>query len=193
MPAALGILALFLFLSGNLTFNNQSVAPVEEISRDVPSQPAATVSSGATEEAIGQPLTAANDVAGVRTPAIIRTTLKPGKKTLTPKGGGSVDRTLGVANNVINPREFSPTAGISIRDALSVFGIDAEQAAEGWSVKKVSANSAAERSGIQAADMIQMVGNQAVGGKSSFANRVYADTVTLLRQGKRIVIKLANR
>ncbi|HEV8593425.1 MAG TPA: hypothetical protein VGQ55_15075 [Pyrinomonadaceae bacterium] len=209
IPGALGALALFLMFSGVFTFNSNSVPPVADLSQGkqetIVPQPIPTVETRTTAPSI---IEDTEDVADVKETVPVQPVQRTIRKPIDsrPRGGGSVERTLGVPTKVINPPGINPEAvntnqrprgfesgGISIQSVLSAFGIDVEQAAEGWKVKAVSANSAGERSGIQTADLVEMVGDQAVKGKVSLPGRVFFDSITLVRSGKRIVIKLAGR
>ena len=204
IPGALGALALFLMFSGVFTFNSNSVPPVADLSQGkletVEPQRTPIISPAVIENT--------EDVADVKETVPVQPVLRTIRKPIDsrPSGGGSVERTLGVPKTVINPPGINPETvntnqrprgfesdGISIQGVLSAFGIDVEQAAEGWKVKAVSANTAGERSGIQTADLIEMVGDQAVKGKASLPGRIFFDSITLVRSGKRIVIKLTGR
>ena len=204
IPGALAALALFLMFSGVFTFNSEGVPPVADLSQGkqetIEPQRTPIISPAVIEDT--------EEVADVKetVPAepVLRTIRKPIDSR--PRGGGSVERTLGVPTKVINPPGINPeavntnqrprefqTSAINVRDALSAIGIDVEQAAEGWKVKAVSTNSPGERSGIQTADLVEMVGDQSVKGKVSLPGRVFFDSITLVRSGKRIVIKLTGR
>jgi hypothetical protein len=209
IPGALGVLALFLVFSGVFTFNTESIPPVAEAPVKVAGQTAPPM------EVVSEPRL---DISEPPQESIAPTLVEavnsqpaPRKNRVTVDDkrmrSASFDVGLGIANKVIQPRGFPPvqpantnqrprsfqTGGINVRDALSAIGIDVEQAAEGWAVKAVSANSAGGRSGIQAADLIEMIGDQAVKGKVSLPGRVFFDSITLVRSGKRTVIKLAGR
>jgi hypothetical protein len=208
VPGALGVLALFLMFSGVFTFNSNSVPPVADLSQGkqetIAPQPIPTVETRMVAPPIIEDTEEVADVKEtVPVQAMSRTTRKP---INSQSRGGSVLRTQRETNIIINPPGINPgtintnqrprgfeSGAISIRGVLSAFGVDVEQAAEGWKVKAVSANSAGERSGIQTADLVEMVGDQTVKGKVSLPGRVFFDSITLVRSGKRIVIKLAGR
>ena len=114
----------------------------------------------------------------------------PVKKTVNVKterpGGGSFDEGSSV------PRKIYRNTQIPLKDVLSLIGAKGSFGENGWKVDAPTANSLAERSGVQAGDVIEAINDQAVTEKTSFKSRSGIKSVRVRRDGKSIDIALRN-
>ncbi|HKX83167.1 MAG TPA: hypothetical protein VJL58_03015, partial [Pyrinomonadaceae bacterium] len=87
----------------------------------------------------------------------------------------------------------SQDRGINVSDILSSLGIAAAKETGGWKVTSIAEKSQAEKAGVQISDLVEAVGSHEVKGKDSLNGSVSADSVRVVRAGKRLVIKFAGR
>ena len=79
---------------------------------------------------------------------------------------------------------------ISVKDVLSINGINADFENGKWKVKSVTANSVGENSGLKANDVIESIDEQPLSAETSFNKAVNGKTVTVTRNGEKLQIKL---
>lgn len=122
-------------------------------------------------------------------------------------GGGSKTSTGRSVKVLINPRGMDPTPlntsqkpsevegtpKTSVRELLSLLGVDAEPAANGWMVKSSKSNGAAERSGVKAGDVIEAIDDRQIDANSVFTGNFGVKSLKVLREGKSLVILLLNK
>lgn len=101
-------------------------------------------------------------------------------------GGGSFDETSGVGHKIYRNTQ------IPVKDVLTLLGAKGSFGENGWKVETPTANSLAERSGVQAGDVIETINDQAVTEKTSFRSRSGIKSVRVRRDGKSIDIPLKN-
>lgn len=121
--------------------------------------------------------------------------------------GGSKTDAGRAFKKIINPPGINPapvntnqnaseTEGITktgVRDLLSMLGIDAESAAKGWKVRSSKANSAAERAGVRADDVIEAIDDRQIDANSVFTGNFAVKSLKILREGKSLTIALQNK
>ena len=208
MPVFLAVLAGVLFLSG--MFNAPEQLPTVAV--PVPEKMAEPAAASMIPK-VEIPREVARDTTTIAAPtpidAVSRTpVVRRERPTARVRESGSLsfDTGLGITNKVIQPRGIpvdprvvggnsaaSQTGGVSVKELLSALGVVSERSTAGWTVKNVTAKSQAERSGVQAFDVIEAVGKYDVKGKDSLQGSVSVDSFTVIRGGKRVVIKLAGR
>ncbi len=111
---------------------------------------------------------------------------KPVTAPITRPGGGSFDETSGVGHKIYRNTQ------IPVKDVLTLLGAKGSFDENGWKVETPTANSLAERSGVQAGDVIEAINDQAVTDKTSFKSRSGIKSVRVRRDGKSIDIPLKN-
>jgi hypothetical protein len=108
--------------------------------------------------------------------------------------GGSIDQPL-ISDqalrsaNVINPPGFG-SKSISLPDVLGILGINAEFVDGAWKVRSATTNSAAERSGVRANDILEAIDNHVLTEKTTFKSEFSPKTLRVRRDGKRIQLNL---
>lgn len=117
---------------------------------------------------------------------------------------GNIESTSRAAN-VILPNGFnqkpvfqnSPnddkSNALSVKGVLAAIGINVEVENNKWSVKSVTANSVAERSGIRQNDSIEAIDEKPLDSETAFGKTISVRAVTVSRGGERIVFKLRNK
>ena len=111
---------------------------------------------------------------------------KPVTAPVARPGGGSFDETSGVGHKIYRNTQ------IPAKDVLTLLGAKGSFGENGWKVEAPTANSLAERSGVQAGDVIEAINDQAVTEKTSFRSRSGIKSVRVRRDGKSIDIPLKN-
>lgn len=206
LPALLIGLAGLLAFSGMFTFDGANVPEVTE-SRF---QPAPTPVVEPTSPSAELPREIARDeIAPPPMDAMSRTVATRNERRGVPireVRSLSFDTGLGITNKVIQPRGIpvdprivapqpgtAQDRGIKVQEILSSLGIAAEKSPDGWRVAKVNEGSQAEKSGVRISDIIEAVGSHVVKGKDSLDGNISIDSITLVRGGKRVNVKLAGR
>ncbi|MEP7148216.1 MAG: PDZ domain-containing protein [Acidobacteriota bacterium] len=115
----------------------------------------------------------------------------------------SVDSALRSANT-ISPPGFESTsvtpslnantggAETAVREVFEMLGINAEFLESGWKVLSSSANSAADRAGVQAGDVIEAVDGQVLERTTTFKGGFGGKTLRVRRDGKQVNLNLGN-
>lgn len=120
-----------------------------------------------------------------------------GSKTLTGRGAKVLINPKGIDPTPLNsgqkPSALESTARTGARELLSVLGIDAEPASNGWRVRSSKANSAAERAGLKPGDVIEAVGDRQIDANSVFTGNFGVKSLKILRDGKSLIIALKNK
>ncbi|MEO8649336.1 MAG: PDZ domain-containing protein, partial [Acidobacteriota bacterium] len=82
---------------------------------------------------------------------------------------------------------------VGIRDVLAVLGIEAEFQGSAWVVKGLSAQSAAQRSGVKAGDIIQSVDGRRLKEDTKFSGSFSGRTLRIVREGKSMDLDLKDQ
>jgi hypothetical protein len=205
--------ALAVCVAALLAFNsffgvdNAGVPPLA----DAGSQPALLPIAEPTVEAAAFPSMAARErqIAPAPIDAVSRTSTTRRERPsgyVRDSSSRSLDTGLGITNKVLQPRgipvdpriattrnDDGQTDGVSVRDILAALGVAAEKMPDGWSIKAITVNSQAEKAGLRTTDLVEAVGPHEVKAKDSLRGSVSFDSVTIVRGGKRLVIKLPSR
>jgi len=124
----------------------------------------------------------------------VSNTRKP--KNDTPKTAnnnpGSFDR-AGTSPNVFLPPGFDSNNTYSVKDILSMNGIDASFADKKWTVKSVFQNSSAERVGIKVNDVIEAINEKKISTETITSNEINVKKLTVVRGGEKIEINLQKK
>lgn len=208
LPVLLLGLAGFLAFNGMFTLDSGGVPEVTE-SRFQPDESPIPAPTVAQQVEIASKAESDDVILPVAVNAISRSTAPTRKDRVIPplqSSGGSVDRTQTETNTRILPRGFTidppvvnqrpgefQDGGISVKDALEAVGVAAAKLVDGWKVRSVRSGTVAEKSGVKASDIIEAIGNHSVKDKESLSGKLTVDSITLVRSGKRLVIKLTGR
>lgn len=101
-----------------------------------------------------------------------------------------------INNSVITsqtPNSAEKLNPLSVNNVLSIMGINAELENGKWTVKSVAKNSFAENFDIRANDIIEAIDEQSLSAETSFSKTVSGETITVVRGGEKVVIKLKNK
>lgn len=90
------------------------------------------------------------------------------------------------------PESFLKTNPTSIEAILSEIGIKAALEGGKWTVKSVTPNGMTERSGVKKDDVIEAIDDQPISSETKFDKNLSGKTITVLRDGKKLEIKLKN-
>jgi hypothetical protein len=120
-----------------------------------------------------------------------------GSKVVTVRGPSKIINPSGIDLDPVRPNanvaEVANAARNSVSDVLTFLGIDAEKTAAGWRVRSVKADNTAQRSGIKAGDLIEAIEDHELGSSPVIPNNVSFKSLKIIRDGKSLVIALANR
>ena len=108
------------------------------------------------------------------------------------------------STNVIQPRfeQKSPIQApqnnekinpLTVKNVLSINGINADFENGKWTVKSVTANGIGESSGIKENDIIEAIDNQPLSVGTVFNKTATGKTITVTRGGEKLEIKLRNK
>ncbi len=86
--------------------------------------------------------------------------------------------------------EFSTSVVMSIDDVLSNLGVETDSAGDKLIVRSIRANSVAERSGVRPGDRIEAIDDKRISRSTRFDSKVEGKTLTVLRNGSRVVVTL---
>lgn len=89
-----------------------------------------------------------------------------------------------------NAAGFSTPAVIMIDDVLSNLGVETDESGDKLVVRSVRPNSVAERSGVRIGDRIEAIDEKRVTKKTRFVSKVAGRTLTVARNGARVVVTL---
>ena len=92
-----------------------------------------------------------------------------------------------------NPQNVENPNSISVKDVLSINGINADFENGKWTVKSVTANSIGESSGVKENDIIEAIDNQPLSGETINGKTFSGKTITVVRNGGKSQIKLRNK
>ncbi len=91
------------------------------------------------------------------------------------------------------PSNIEKLNPMPVKEILAQFGINAVFENSKWKVKSVAANTIAESSGIQQYDVIEAIDNQTISAETVFNKTFNGKTLTILRDAKKLEIKLQNK
>jgi hypothetical protein len=103
----------------------------------------------------------------------------------TPRG---IPSTSNVRNN--QSVNIGNQSRSSVKEMLNIIGIEADFLNSGWSVKSVTDNSLASRSGIKAGDFIESADGRKLDSETISAQSFSPKIIYVLREGKRIAVEL---
>jgi hypothetical protein len=114
-----------------------------------------------------------------------------------PSEEGGAFEEAGRAGSRILPRGFEqgndvrpengvsePTTSVSIADILSIMGVDADRQPDGWLVRSVRAGSVAQKSGVQAGDIVEAIDDTDIRVMSELKSRFDGSSLRVNRAGK---------
>ena len=115
--------------------------------------------------------------------------------------GGSADKSAktppvllpkGFDQNSVTPKNLNiqPSSPITVKDVLSISGINADLENGKWKVKSVTANSIGESSGVKENDVIEAIDDQPLSAETVFVKTVKGQTITIMRNGEKSQLKL---
>ena len=177
----------------------------EQARTELPESPVTNVSTSPASTEASPTTRRSTEVAGI-VPNNNRRVQKVSEKR-DDRTGSSRDETFRSTNKVILPRGLSPDAPVStkddgkfnrntsvgIRDVLAVLGIEAEFQGSAWRVKGLSAQSAAQRSGVKAGDIIQSVDGRRLKEDTKFSGSFSGRTLKIVREGKSMDLDLKDQ
>ncbi len=117
-------------------------------------------------------------------------------------GGGSVERGLGTSRTIyprgidpnakapVMPKEFDQVGKVFAKDVLNLLGVDVVYSATGWKVASVADNSAAQRAGVRAGDVVEAINDQPVGEKTNFKGSFTTKNMRVKREDKIVDLDL---
>jgi hypothetical protein len=105
---------------------------------------------------------------------------------------------------IFTPRGIPPTSNVrnnqsvnignqsrsSVKEMLNIIGIEADFMNSGWSVKSVTDNSLASRSGIKMGDFIESADGRKLDSETISAQSFSPKIIYVLREGKKIAVEL---
>ena len=118
-----------------------------------------------------------------------------------PPTGGSTDEALGEQRPVTTISNASNASipanrddviaknSVPIREMLAQLGITAEFT-DGWVVRRIVANSQAERSGLKPGDVLTALGDTALNNSTEFKGQFSASTIRIRRDGQDLQLVL---
>lgn len=110
----------------------------------------------------------------------------------TKNNGGSLVQSSGNPN-VLLPNGFSPNNSYSVKEILSINGIEADFSSKKWKVKSVMQNSIAERSGVKVNDVIEAINDRKLSAETvASEGRLNVNKLTVVRGREKIEIDLKN-
>ncbi|MET0754382.1 MAG: hypothetical protein ABWZ66_13450 [Pyrinomonadaceae bacterium] len=118
---------------------------------------------------------------------------KPKNSEAQPKNnGGSLVQSSGNPS-VLLPNGFNPNNSYSVKEILSINGIEADFSNKKWKVKSVAQNSIAERSGVKANDVIEAINDRKLSAETvASEGRLNVNKLTVARGREKIEINLKN-
>ena len=96
-------------------------------------------------------------------------------------------------NPIQTPQNNEKTNPLTVKNVLSINGINADFENGKWTVKSVTANGIGESSGIKENDIIEAIDNQPLSVGTVFNKTAAGKTITVTRGGGKLEIKLRNK
>jgi len=200
-PAALVlVVGTVLVLNSLYLAGERSVAGVPEVTETKTAAPQTITENPAkSEPSVSEPtVTAAVNmpVSGGQPSgkAVPKSSLPVLRKTSRGTSGGSYDAAQRLQEPIYpkpsNANRSAEVNELSIKDIFGSLGIDASFNGTNWKVNSVSKKSIAEQVGIKVGDEPSAIDGQALSGTTVFKKPFTASTVTLIRDGKILRIKL---
>jgi C-terminal processing protease CtpA/Prc len=87
-------------------------------------------------------------------------------------------------------QESSP---ISVKEILSIMGINVELENGKWKVRSVTANGVGESSGVRADDIVEAIDEQPLSSETVFNKIVKGKKMTVTRKGEKSQLELRNK
>lgn len=129
----------------------------------------------------------------IKEPRLVANALNPAvKNSKAAKNSGDSKDSAGTSPNILVPKEFSSNNPIQVKDVLSILGVEANFSDKKWTVKSVTQNSKAERSGVKANDIIEAIDGNNLSGETIPVAKTFNGNLTVVRGGKKMDIKLQN-
>jgi hypothetical protein len=92
------------------------------------------------------------------------------------------------------PKDFKNlNSDTSVKDVLSIIGIEASFEKNRWKVNSVKQNSRAERSGVKANDVIEAIDENRLATETISTKNVNGNKLTIVRGGEKLEIKLQEK
>lgn len=111
----------------------------------------------------------------------------------TNNGGSSRDEAV-KSPDILLPPGFGSNNSFSVKDILSINGIEAELSGKKWTVKSVLQNSSAERLGIKTNDVIEAINDNKISTETiTSKGAINVKKLTVARGGEKIEINLQKK
>ena len=91
------------------------------------------------------------------------------------------------------PPGFENKRRFTAKEVFSAIGVEAEFDSRSWKVRSVVKDSAADRSGIRAGDLMEAIDGRPLDDKTIFTGGFSAKTINIVRESKSLLIELKNR
>ena len=212
--SAVLVLAGFVGFSGILEFDGEGVPAVAQES--VVSQPETDERTAITEPSVVSEQPAAEvpaavavqqrEVAGRARRQAIRTSGRIEVKQPEPEGGSKVETLKGPVDVLLprgfeaavpslpaKPDGFAQSSKVTVREVLSLIGIDAEFAGGGWKVRSAAAESVASRAGIKAGDVIESLDGAPLAENTVFTGNFTGKSMKVIRGGSPVTVELRQK
>ncbi|MGC2238311.1 MAG: hypothetical protein WA584_19310 [Pyrinomonadaceae bacterium] len=210
-PLGLAIIVLaVVVINGLYSFDNNSVPTVagnyvrqspEKVNSPAVSQPDTVAMTETTPQAANTeifPAIAVNSAKPEkrmfsRDSELAGNTKKPkNSDAQTKNNGGSLVQSSGNPG-VLLPNGFSPNNSYSVKEILSINGIEADFSNKKWKVRAVVQNSIAERSGVKVNDVIEAINDRKLSAETiNSEGRLNVNKLTVARGREKIEINLKN-
>lgn len=90
-------------------------------------------------------------------------------------------------------QDFNSPTPFSVKDILSQIGVEAVYSDNKWTVVSVKQNSLAERSGVKPEDIVEAIDEYQISTETIFTKTFSGKNLNIIRDGKRLEIKLQNK
>lgn len=140
----------------------------------------------------------------IKTPSAAATPVNRAPAVDRERPGGSIDSSLGNTGQILGPgfdanaprRELqtpSDDPQRAIYELMKTLGIEAAFEGDSLKVKSVGGGTVGDRSGVRAADIIESIDDIRLTRSTKLGTRLAAKTLTVVRAGERIQLKIGGR
>ena len=204
-PMFAGAMSLSLLLAVGGYFAFRTAEPERQVAVNVPQTVANTVpvEFQANTTAVNPSIAVGQDKMILKAPAPDNRMVAQARPSNNKQASGSIDsavtesvpkypRGLGPSTrNGVRPKEFEASVQMTAKSILDQLGVDAEYTTSGWKVSGVKANSAAERVGLKAGDVVETINDRAVTEKTTFKGNFSGKNMRVTREGKKVDVDLS--
>ncbi|MCA1588853.1 MAG: hypothetical protein LC734_00390 [Acidobacteria bacterium] len=93
----------------------------------------------------------------------------------------------------VRPGNTQSAYGIGMKDVFKLIGVEAKAGDTGWEILSIEPASTATKSGVKVGDLVEAVDDRQVNATTVIDGGFTAKTLKILRDGKRISVKLTNK